>query len=54
MDEKNYPNTRRPSRILNPSKLDERGREVKERTKEKAIKRIKDTYTDRINKGMIY
>ena len=30
------------------------GREVKERTNEKTMKRIIDTYTVRINKGMIY
>ena len=35
-------------------KLDERGRGVKERTKEKQSKEFKDTYTDKINKGMIY
>ena len=36
-------------------KLDERGgRGVKERTKEKRSKEFKDTYTDKINKGMIY
>ena len=39
---KTYPNSKRLSRILNPSNLDERVEGVKERTKEKIIQRIRD------------